>query len=322
MAGCGRAGRIAARRFPSRSPSRKMRSRRRRKADRGRGPYTDGMSEVEGLAVSDAAVMEPRVVDTPRPPANPSLQQYTELAELAGGFIHDIKNHIGTLSLNLQLLAEDFENPQSPRERRALDRVHRLHGECQKLVELSNDFLRFARVQDLTTRPSTLDAVVGRMIDFLAPTARQRGIEIEWFPAADLPPVSLDEELFEQALLNLMLNAEQAMPDGGMLTLIGRVERDESRVMSDESKAGNPSHITHHSSLITRVCLDVIDTGCGMTPDVLAKVFRPFHTTKPDGNGLGLATARKIVFAHGGTIDVQSEAGRGTKFTIRLPAGS
>ena len=237
--------------------------------------------------MSDAATLTP-------PPA-PSLQQYTELAELAGGFIHDIKNHLGTLSLNLQLLAEDFEDPQTPRERRALERVNRLHGECQKLTDLANDFLRFARVQDLTRRPTTLDAVVTRMIDFLTPTARQRNVEINWFPAPDLPPALLDEELFEQALLNLMLNAEQAMPDGGTLTLIGR--RDGAFV-----------------------CLDVIDTGCGMSADVLAKVFRPFHTTKTNGNGLGLPTARKVVLAHGGTIDVQSEPGRGSKFTIRLPA--
>jgi signal transduction histidine kinase len=68
------------------------------------------------------------------------------------------------------------------------------------------------------------------------------------------------------------------------------------------------------------VHLDVIDSGCGMTPEVLAKVFKPFHTTKENGSGLGLPTARKIVLAHGGTIDVQSEPGRGSKFTIRLPA--
>jgi two-component system, NtrC family, sensor histidine kinase HydH len=226
---------------------------------------------------------------------SPSLQQYTELAELAGGFIHDIKNHLGTLSLNLQLLAEDFENPQSPRERRALERVNRLHGECQKVTDLANDFLRFARIHELNRQPTTLDAVVTRMTEFLTPTARQRGIEINWFPAPDLPPVNLDEEIFEQALLNLMLNAEQAMPEGGTMTMIGRIDGG-------------------------AVCLDVIDTGCGMTPDVLAKVFRPFHTTKKDGNGLGLATARKIVLAHGGDIAVQSEPGRGTKFTIRLPA--
>ena len=225
------------------------------------------------------------------------VQQYTELAESAGGFIHEIKNHLGTLALNLQLLAEDFENPQTHRERRALERVTRLHGECQRLVDLSNDFLRFARVRELDTRTASLDEVVGRMIDFLLPTARQQNIDINWFPAADLPPVSLDVELFEQALLNLMLNAEQAMPDGGTLTLIGRADGD-------------------------GVCLDVIDTGHGMTPDVLAKLFRPFHTTKQNGHGLGLPTARKVVLAHGGTVDVQSEPGRGTKFTIRLPAAN
>src|SRR5262249_14802304 len=101
--------------------------------------------------MSDAAVLEQRGADAPR---SPFLQQYTELAELAGGFIHDLKNHLGTLSLNLQLLAEDFENPQTQRERRALDRVNRLHGECQKLVDLANDFLRFARVQELHTEPT------------------------------------------------------------------------------------------------------------------------------------------------------------------------
>ena len=247
-------------------------------------------------------------VTTPPPhpdsDAEPLVRQYTELAEVAGGFIHDIKNHLGTLSLNLQLLAEDFEDPQNHRERRAHDRVTRLHGECQKLVDLANDFLRFARVHYLNRRPTPLDAVVTRMTDFLGPTARQRGIEINWYPAADLPHVDIDHDLFEQALLNLLLNAEQAMPDGGTLTLIGRVD--------DAPDEADPAP--------RRVCLDVIDTGCGMTPDVLAKMFRPFHTTKKDGNGLGLPTARKIVAAHGGTLDVQSEPGRGSKFTITLPA--
>lgn len=220
-----------------------------------------------------------------------------ELAELAGGFIHDIKNRLGTLSLNLQLLAEDFETPQSPRERKALDRVNRLHGECQKLTDLANDFLRFARAQVVARRPTDLGDVVTRLIDFLTPTARAKGIDLTWYPAADLPPVDLDRDQFEQALLNLLLNAEQAMPDGGTLTLIGRVDG-------------------------PWVGLDVIDTGCGMTADVLANLFQPFHTTKKTGTGLGLPTARKVIVAHGGTLDVQSEPGRGTKFTIRLPAAA
>jgi two-component system sensor histidine kinase HydH len=219
---------------------------------------------------------------------DPASQQYLELAELAGGFIHEIKNHLNTLSLNLQLLAEDFEDPQTPRERQALDRATRLTDECRRLADLSNDFLRFARATELHREPADLGEVIARMLDFLGPTARAQGVEINWYPAADLPPVRLDKEMFEKVLLNLMLNAEDAMPDGGTLTLQARA-------------AGG------------WVELDVIDTGCGMDAELAAKVFTPFVTTKPGGNGLGLATARKIVLAHGGTIDVQSAPGRGTK---------
>src|SRR5260370_18742820 len=93
-------------------------------------------------------------------------EQYAELAELAGGFIHEIKNHLSTLGLNLQLLAEDFQDPQSQRERRALTRVHRLQGECQRLVELSNDFLGFARIKHLDFAPTNLGKTLEKMVDF------------------------------------------------------------------------------------------------------------------------------------------------------------
>jgi signal transduction histidine kinase len=221
-------------------------------------------------------------------------EQYAELAELAGSFIHEIKNHLSTLGLNLQLLAEDFAEPQSQRERRAHDRVQRLQGECQRLVDVSNDFLRFARIKDLKREPADLAELVDEMVDFFGPTARGSGIEIKLYLPADLPRLALDRELFKQALLNLMLNAQQAMPDGGTLTV------------QTEARPGE-------------VCLSLIDTGPGMAPEVLDKVFRPFFSTKPGGSGLGLATTRKIVQAHGGHIEVQSEVGRGTKFTICLP---
>jgi two-component system, NtrC family, sensor histidine kinase HydH len=205
--------------------------------------------------------------------------QSDELSELAGGFIHELKNHINTLSLNLQLLAEDYESPETPRERK---------------VEISNDFLRFSRVLQPEAKPTDLEAVVRRMVDFLEPTARMQGVAIHWHAEPELPPVMLDAEMFEKVLLNLMLNAEDAMPDGGTLTLQARAEAE-------------------------RVVLDVIDTGCGMEPALAAKVFTPFVTTKKDGNGLGLATSKKIVLAHGGSIAVQSAPGLGSKFTIALP---
>ena len=213
---------------------------------------------------------------------------------MAGSFIHEIKNHLSTLGLNIQLLAEDFQQPQNQRERRALERISRLQSECQRLVDVSNDFLRFARVKDLELAPANLAGVVAELVDFFMPMARQSGIDIKSYLPGDLPPVLLNKDLFRQALLNLMLNAQQAMPEGGELTI---------------QAAREPEG----------VCLSLIDTGKGMTPDAAGRAFRPFFSTKPGGTGLGLATTRKIVEAHGGTIALQSEVGRGTKISITLP---
>jgi D-alanine transaminase len=223
-------------------------------------------------------------------PGNP----YAELAELAGGFIHDVKNHLSTLGLNLQLMAEDFEEPETPRDRRVAERVTRMQAECSRLVDLANDFLRFARVKDLNLEPSDLLTAVEEMIDFLGPVAKQHAIEVNCY----IPPgltAHLDLPLFKQALLNLMLNAQQAMPDGGELTL-------QAAALDDE------------------VVLTLIDTGKGMAPEVLARAFQPFFSTREGGTGLGLPTARRIIEAHGGTIQAESAPGTGTRFTIRLPA--
>jgi signal transduction histidine kinase len=225
---------------------------------------------------------------------------YAELAELAGGFIHEIKNHLSTLGLNLQLLAEDFQEPESQRERRALERIQRLQGECRRLVDVSNDFLRFARVKELDLVPTPLAPVIEEMLDFFGPTARQADIDIKCYLPSDLPPVLLDREMFKQALLNLMLNAEQAMSGGGELTV-------QASIQPNCPPGERP-----------RVCLSLIDTGKGMPPEVLSKIFKPFFSTRAGGTGLGLATTRKIVEAHGGTIEVQSEVDRGTKFTLYL----
>src|SRR5262249_6512788 len=151
---------------------------------------------------------------------------------------------------------------------------------------------------ELERVPTHIGEAVEELVDFFEPTARQANIDIKCYLPSDLPPVPLDRELFKQALLNLLLNAQQAMPEGGQVTI---------QAMLD-GPAERPS-----------VVLMFIDTGKGMAPDVAAKAFRPFFSTKPGGSGLGLATTRKIIEAHGGTIALQSEPGRGTKFTIQLP---
>lgn len=226
---------------------------------------------------------------------NEPSEAYLELAELSGGFIHDLKNHLGTLALNLQLLAEDFQNPETQRERRAQSRIDRLLGECQRLVDVSNEFLRFARIQDLNLELTDLAELIAEMVDFVSPTAGWADIRVRTYVSPNLPMVALDQDLFKQAILNLILNAEQAMPHGGELTL--------QTVREAEG-----------------IALHVIDTGEGMAPEVLDQLFKPFFSTKPGGNGLGLLTTRRIVLAHGGRLNVQSEVGRGTRFTVWLPA--
>ena len=226
--------------------------------------------------------------------ANRLRAQYTEISQLAGGLAHEIRNPLSTLQLNLPLLAEDLQNPETARERRALQRVERLHHEVQRLHGILENFLRFARIQATDLRPGDLNEVVEEIRDFYEPLAATKSIVIRTHLAGDLPRVMLEPDLFKQALLNLVLNAEHAMPSGGELILTTRREGG-------------------------AVVLDVTDTGVGMTDEVLSRIFDAFFSTRPAGSGLGLPTTRKIVEEHGGTIHVQSEPGKGSRFTIRLP---
>ncbi|MCP3935296.1 MAG: sensor histidine kinase, partial [Actinomycetia bacterium] len=161
------------------------------------------------------------------PPTNPNtdavnrrlVDQYTEIALLAGGLAHEIKNPLSTISLNMELLAEDFDEPESPRERRALKKFEVVQRECQRLQDLLDDFLGFAKAHHLKLQPSDLNRQVRAVLDFFHPKADETGIELVDYLASDLPTVLLDREAFHGALLNLVLNAEQAMPDGGQLVV-------------------------------------------------------------------------------------------------------
>ncbi len=222
------------------------------------------------------------------------VDQYTEIARLAGGLAHEIKNPLSTIGLNMELLAEDFSDPQSPKERRALAKIEAVQRECQRLQDLLENFLDYTRVRRLRLEPSNLNAQVNRVLDFFAPKAAEAGIDVVNYLSPDLPTVMLDREAFHSVLLNLVINAQQAMPDGGQL-------------MVRSYDSGD------------KVALDLIDTGIGMDPKTCGQIFEAFFSTKPGGSGLGLPTARRIVEAHQGEVFVQSEPGRGTKFTILLP---
>jgi two-component system sensor histidine kinase HydH len=222
------------------------------------------------------------------------LTQYAEIASLAGGLAHEIKNPLSTISLNLELLAEDIGEAESLRDRRMLSKVQTVLRACKNLEVILDDFLQFARAGELHLELEDFNAIVSEFMDFFAPNAIEQKVEMSPHLATDLPPVSLDRSLFRQVLLNLALNAIQAMPQGGLLELQTCLRDDQ-------------------------VCLDLIDNGCGMDEKTMAKMFQVFFSTKRNGSGLGLPTVRKIIEAHGGRITCQSAVGNGTQFTVTLP---
>lgn len=232
--------------------------------------------------------------------ATARLETYAEFAELVGGLAHEIRNPLSTIRLNMELLAEDFEEtaPDSPtkqRDRRAKAKIDLVRQECDRLQKLLGDFLDFARQESLSPEPGSLNTELDQLLDFFAIRAQEAGVEVVRYLDPELPSVRLDRETFRSAVLNLLLNAVQAMEPGGQLVVRTR-----------------PAGLG--------VLLELIDTGPGMDAETLGKVFQAFYTTKQGGSGLGLPTSRKIIEAHGGSIDVESAPGRGKKVTIWLPS--
>jgi two-component system, NtrC family, sensor histidine kinase HydH len=220
--------------------------------------------------------------------------QYAEIARLAGALAHEIKNPLSTIRLNMELLAEDYRESDAPRDRRAMKKIDLVQQECRRLQDLLDNFLQFAKAHRLNLQPSDLNAQVRRLLEFYRPRARQAGVDVVEYLTGELPTVLLDREAFHGALLNLVLNAEQAMPEGGQL-------------------------VVRTYGTADGVALELIDTGCGMDEATRAKVFEAFFSTKRGGSGLGLPTTRKIVEGHGGEIALRSEPGHGTQLTLTLP---
>ncbi|MEZ6013614.1 MAG: ATP-binding protein [Planctomycetota bacterium] len=222
------------------------------------------------------------------------------LARLAGGLAHEIKNPLSTMSINLTLLEEDFlpapggAGEPTARERRALKRIATLQKEVARLEGILDDFLRFARGGDINRAPVDIVTVVREVLEFLAPEHEAAGIAVHAALPSKMPLVMLDVGAFKQGLMNLLVNARQAMPGGGELIV--------------ELRRNGPT-----------VDLTITDTGVGMTPEQQAKCFDLYWSTKRGGTGLGLATTKRIIEKHDGSIVVESEPGRGTRFHMFLP---
>jgi two-component system sensor histidine kinase HydH len=252
---------------------------------------------VSAVAVAAAVAVYLRVARRKAAALEEGIRKAESLAfvgTLAGGLAHEIRNPLSTLNINLQLLKEDWDDAVTSKEQRSVKRIDALLRETKRLEQVLSDFLRFAGRYQLNREPHNVNAVLEELLDFYGPEARQRKIAVRKEFDASIPPIPVDAALLKQALLNILKNAQEAMPSGGDLTV----------------RTAKNRHGVH---------IDVTDTGTGVAPEHLDKIFEVYFTTKPNGSGLGLPTAKRIVEEHDGTIAVESEPGKGARFAIQLP---
>ena len=217
-------------------------------------------------------------------------ERLAELGTLAAGMAHEIGTPMNVILGRAEHL---LQRAADERVRKGLEIII---VQIERITKIMNQLLTFARRRPLERRPMDLRRTITDCLDVMQERIAQHGIKVEHVWAADLPSAYADPDQMSQVLLNLIINAIHAMPDGGTMKI--GLQRDDKGVR-----------------------LTVADTGCGIPPQDIPKIFNPFFTTKEvgQGTGLGLTVVHGIVREHGGSIDVESEAGCGTMFSIVLP---
>ncbi len=214
------------------------------------------------------------------------------MGNLAATVAHEVRNPLNAISMGLQRLKGEFKPTKDEGEYTHF--IELMRGEVHRLNAIVEEFLTLARPLSMKTDLVKVDQLLNELTTLTQSDPAASGVEIAVVNHGPRPVVKADPDYLKQVLLNLMLNGLQAMPQGGKLTI--------------ETSAQDG-----------RMRLSVSDTGVGIEPENLARIFEPYFTTKADGSGLGLAIARRIIEGHGGTLDVTSKAGSGSRFEIVLP---
>src|ERR1700676_1995388 len=218
-------------------------------------------------------------------------ERLAALGRITAGVAHEVKNPLNSMRLWLENLKESLPADQ---ESGAQQAVSVLDKKIDRLDAVVKRFLDFTRPMDIRLEATQLSQLLPEVLEIAQPQLQKAGIQLTQLLPIDVPEVYVDRALLKQAVLNLVLNAAEAMPNGGQLSLV-------------LSRRGEMAEIT------------VQDTGKGIPPENKQKIFQLFFTTRPGGSGIGLASAFRIVQLHNGSIDFTSEVGRGTTFRIELP---
>lgn len=218
-------------------------------------------------------------------------EKLASVGQLLAALAHDLRNPLAVIRSSAQLICEEDQPEEIKREvtRYIIDEV-------DKLTHRINDFLRYARQKPPEPKPIAPEALLQSALWQWKAHGGHERIKVSVHIDPGIPDLYLDPEQVKEALVNLLVNAREAMPDGGTLTVTAR--RDEDH----------------------RIALEVADTGCGMSAAHLKRIFEPFFTTKDYGTGLGLTNVKRLIEHNGGSIEVESKQGKGSRFTLRFPS--
>jgi len=216
------------------------------------------------------------------------------LARLLGRLAHEVRNPLSSLDIHVQLLEEDLASLAPQLREQLTPRLEIIHGELHRLEGIVERFLRLAGPAGVDLEPVAIRKILTHVCELLKPEAKAREIIISTQADASLPPVMADPVRLTQALLNLVINAIQAVERKGLV-----------EVSASVADGG--------------VNVSVSDNGPGIPPEKLASIFDPYFTTKTEGSGLGLWIAQQIVTAHGGSLQAQNRPSGGAMLTMRLP---
>jgi signal transduction histidine kinase len=241
-------------------------------------------------------------------------EKLASIGEMSAAVAHGLRNPLASLRAAAQLALHQMRDTPPAQEH-----LRAIVEEVDRLDRRITHLLSFSRPASLHAFPEQLPRLVEAVMPTFKPHLEQLGIELDLNLSPDLPPVHLDPMQLEQALIEVIANAIDAMPQGGRLTIHAWTEAAVDGSPGSNSRWVMPEALPVDAS---RIVLEIADTGEGIPELVLPSVGEPFFTTRPEGTGLGLATAKRYVIQNGGTLEISSVARRGTTVRIKLPAAS
>jgi PAS domain S-box-containing protein len=259
------------------------------------GFYIVPVADEQNSVVTGMAIILRDVTETRQRAASAiESEKLSAITLLAASVAHEIGNPLNSLNIHLQLMERELKKLPTAQGERLGEDLRVARDEIARLDQIINQFLHAIRPTQPELQPTSVNEVVAETLTLMERELGDRDILVERELAAGLPRILLDRAQLKQAFYNIIKNALQAMRSGGILRI--RTEADD-----------------------THVTISFVDSGHGIAPEQIGQLFEPYFTTKQNGTGLGLMIVQRIVREHGGTIEVESDKGRGTTFRIKLP---